>query len=318
MKIECAVVEGEPGGGADVAAGDRRLPDPLVGQEGRQVLPGAPAGTPGPSAQPAYPRRCCPAARGRSKHVVMTDTMRAPTTPAGLTIRSYRPVRPRRRAAACGRSSSSTGASSTGTPRLGGRDPGAGFEEYLTRLDLSGGSGSPTRAGGGRRRVRRAHPRGPPRRRAGPDRGRRRPAPRPGHRPGARRERSPMVRRRGLAPATVSPSARDRVRRCTPCTRPASTGSPLSNWPWTCRTPAGRPRRRSGCTTCSSGPDPRPRRAAPPVEKPHRTGRCGSARAAGTACGPRARVVHRVSATGWPAQQADDHDIHRQGKARRA
>jgi GNAT superfamily N-acetyltransferase len=67
----------------------------------------------------------------------MTDTMRAPTTPAGLTIRSYRP--------------SDHGAGRRlwaeliehrrllyRDPRLGGRDPGAGFEEYLTRLDLSG------------------------------------------------------------------------------------------------------------------------------------------------------------------------------------
>jgi GNAT superfamily N-acetyltransferase len=67
----------------------------------------------------------------------MTETMRAPTTPAGLTVRPYRPsdhaagrrlwaelIEHRRRLHR--------------DPRLGGRDPGAGFEEYLTRLDLSG------------------------------------------------------------------------------------------------------------------------------------------------------------------------------------
>jgi GNAT superfamily N-acetyltransferase len=67
----------------------------------------------------------------------MTDTMRGPALPAGLTIRTYRPAdhgavrrlwaeftEHRRRLYQ--------------DPRLGGRDPGAGFEEYLTRLDLSG------------------------------------------------------------------------------------------------------------------------------------------------------------------------------------
>ncbi|GAA1769860.1 GNAT family N-acetyltransferase [Luedemannella helvata] len=67
----------------------------------------------------------------------MTETMRAQALPAGLTIRPYRP--------------SDHGAVRRlwaeftehqrrlyQDPRLGGRDPGAGFEEYLTRLDLSG------------------------------------------------------------------------------------------------------------------------------------------------------------------------------------
>ena len=67
----------------------------------------------------------------------MTETMRAATTPVGLTIRPYRPsdhgavrrlwaefTEHKRRLYQ--------------DPRLGGRDPGAGFEEYLTRLDLSG------------------------------------------------------------------------------------------------------------------------------------------------------------------------------------
>ena len=66
----------------------------------------------------------------------MTETIRATQAPA-VTIRPYRPsdhsecralwaqlIEHRRRL--------------YGDPRLGGRDPGAGFEEYLTRLDLSG------------------------------------------------------------------------------------------------------------------------------------------------------------------------------------
>jgi GNAT superfamily N-acetyltransferase len=66
----------------------------------------------------------------------MTETIRATQAPA-VTVRPYRPsdhsecralwaqlIEHRRRL--------------YHDPRLGGRDPGAGFEEYLTRLDLSG------------------------------------------------------------------------------------------------------------------------------------------------------------------------------------
>jgi GNAT superfamily N-acetyltransferase len=66
----------------------------------------------------------------------MTETIRTTQAPA-VTIRPYRPsdhsecralwaqlIEHRRRLYR--------------DPRLGGRDPGAGFEEYLTRLDLSG------------------------------------------------------------------------------------------------------------------------------------------------------------------------------------
>lgn len=67
----------------------------------------------------------------------MTETNRATPTPPGVTIRPYRPsdhsdcralwaqlTEHRRRL--------------HHDPQLGGRDAGAGFEEYLTRLDLSG------------------------------------------------------------------------------------------------------------------------------------------------------------------------------------
>jgi GNAT superfamily N-acetyltransferase len=67
----------------------------------------------------------------------MTETLAAARTLPGVTIRPYRPFDHsacRRLWAELVRHLQSLHAD----PGLGGHDPGAGFEEYLTRLDLSG------------------------------------------------------------------------------------------------------------------------------------------------------------------------------------
>ena len=67
----------------------------------------------------------------------MTETLPNAQTARDVTIRAYRPSDH----GACRRLWAELTEHQRdlfGDPQLGGRDPGAGFEEYLTRLDLSG------------------------------------------------------------------------------------------------------------------------------------------------------------------------------------
>ena len=121
-----AVVQGQPGRRADAAAAHRRLPDALMGQERRQVL----------RVRAQVRQVHAPSICGRLSRRLQTGSKHERHEPATQSVRTGRPITAR--AAALWAELTEHHRRAVRRPEPRRADPGAAFEEYLTRLDLSG------------------------------------------------------------------------------------------------------------------------------------------------------------------------------------